>query len=705
MWTITGTKWSAVAAIVAAAVYGISTCQTAAAANAGTSASEDVKALEEIVVTGQKRVESLQKTSAAISALSADALVSSGIVDMPAAQNLMPSVRFQSEGASTEIYIRGVGSTVDLPNVEPPTAFNFNGAYVPREGTSVGFFDIERIELLPGPQGTLYGRSALGGAVNVTFNRPGKELETDVLLEAGNYSLLHATLVQNVPLTDKLAVRAALDYIKNDGYLTSGAYSRDDYAGRLSALFEPTDAVSVYMWGHVARKHGVPNNLVRKGANGGTGTGDPNEFETSDPWNDILAPGVPDKGHQHYENEMFGGETNLRFGGSTLTYIPSYFFLDWASDYWIENVPAFLSAHYNQITNELRLAGKTEQWEWLVGLYQYNMRNSGLFTIGGFPISDVRSNHLEGIAGFGQATYHLTNDLRVTLGARVSRDERSGRGFTSFGQPFDASKDYHNVDWKVGVEYDVADQVMLYGVVQTGYQPGTYNTFPSTPSQSNLVNAADLTAYTLGIKSRFFGDRLQINSEAFYYDYRNLFAQSTNLGTGLLTTFNAKKVEVYGNQFDLLLQATPNDRVNFSVGYLHARNLDFAIPADIDVGTSVRNFAGYQLQNAPDWTASLGYQHDFQFAEGYLRARADSRYESSFWAGYAHTRGTQQKAYIKTDASITYHASQRWSVGVWIKNIEDEPVQAATAGGLGNWGAAFLEAPRTYGVRASVSFR
>ena len=88
----------------------------------------------------------------------------------------MPSVRFQAENASTELYIRGVGSTLDLPNIEPPNAFNFNGVYIPREGTSVGLFDIDSIELLPGPQGTLYGRAALGGAVNVEFNRPTQEL-------------------------------------------------------------------------------------------------------------------------------------------------------------------------------------------------------------------------------------------------------------------------------------------------------------------------------------------------------------------------------------------------------------------------------------------------------------------------------------------------------------------------------------------------
>lgn len=173
--------------------------------------------LEEITINARKIAETQQSASAAITALPGDALVASGVLDLRGAQNLVPSVRFQAENASTEIYVRGIGSTLDLPNIEPPTSFQFNGVYIPREGTSVGFFDLAQLELLPGPQGTLYGRSSLGGAVNVTFNRPTRELATEGLLEVGNYSLVHGTLVQNVPVTDTLAVRLAADWIQHDG--------------------------------------------------------------------------------------------------------------------------------------------------------------------------------------------------------------------------------------------------------------------------------------------------------------------------------------------------------------------------------------------------------------------------------------------------------------------------------------------------------
>ena len=639
-------------------------------------------------------------------------LQDSGVVDLRAAQKLVPSVRFQAEGASTEVYLRGVGSTLDLPNIEPPTTVNFNGIYIPREATSGPLFDVNRIEVLPGPQGTLYGRSVLGGAVNVEFNRPTRDLATEFALEAGNRSLFHATVTQNLPVSDAFALRGAVDYVNHDGYLRTGADSKDDYGVRLSGLYAPDDDLDVHVWVHTAEKNGHPANLVRKGYNGGSFDGSPHAFESNDPWNDVIAPGVPQAEDQAYEVWIVGAEVDWRIGDVTLTYLPSYLYLDWAADYWLESLPAFLSAHYNQVTQELRLSGAAgERWTWLAGLYGYRVTNDGLFTVtyppefgGLFTLADITRNRLEGIAGFGQVMYALDDAWRIVAGGRYSYDRREGDGRAYGAVPFTFRKSFDHADWKLGVEYDAGDTTMLYGNVQTAYQPGTYNAFPSTPAQSNLVDEASLTAFTVGVKSRMLAERLQVNNEAFYYDYRDLFAQSFNLGTALLTTFNAEQVEIYGNQLDLLLQATDVDRMNLSVGYLHARNEEFVVPEDIDIGPGTHDFAGYPLQNAPDWTVSAGYQHDFRLGGGYLRTRGDVRYESSFWGTFAQNRGTQQEAYTKSDASLTYLPDgDRWSVGLWIRNIEDEAVQAATtAGQFGPYAVTFLEPPRTYGIRLTA---
>lgn len=688
-------------------VAGLSPLTSSAAESPVTpSGSNSAAKLEEIVVTAQKQHENLQRTPAAITAIVGDALIAAGATDIRAAQNLVPSVRFQAENASTEIYMRGVGSTLDLPNIEPPTSFNFNGVYIPREATSVGLFDIAQLEVLPGPQGTLYGRGSLGGTVNVTFNRPTRELESDLLVEAGSYALAHGTFVQNLPVTDDLALRGAFDYIRHDGYQETGADSKDDYSMRLSALYEPSDAVSVYVWSHGAKKTGHSPNLVRRGYNNGTFNGDPTSFDTNDPWNDVITPDAPDAGNQHYEHLNVGAQVDWSLRGVTLTYIPSYVYLDWEAHYWLENLPAFLSSHYNQTTHELRVANdEGGRIQWLAGLYAYRMTADGLFTVGGFPLADVDRNRLAGLAAFGEATFKVSERMRVTVGGRYSDDDREGAGKTAFGVPYSADQGFDRFDWKVGAQYDLQPTSMLYATIQTAYQPGTYNLFPSTPTQSNDVDSARLIAYTVGVKTRTLAGRLQINNEVFYYDYRDLLVQSFNLNTALLTTFNAEQVEIYGDQLDVLVQLTESDRVNVSVGYLHAHYDDFVVPSGINIGSPQRDYGGYQLQYAPDWTVSAGYQHDFRFTGGYLRARAETRYEGAFWGTFNHARGTQQLSYFKSDASFTYFDNDRWSLGAWIKNIENEPVLAATTTGqFGPYADAFIEPPRTYGLRFGIDF-
>lgn len=660
--------------------------------------------LEEIVVTAQKRAVNLQRTPAAVTAIGGEALVAAGVSDIRAAQNLVPSARFQMQNSSTEIYIRGVGSTLDLPNIEPPTVFNFSGIYIPREGTSAGLFDIASIEVLPGPQGTLYGRAALGGTVNVGFNRPARDTATAVLLEAGDYSLGRASVAQNLPVGRRGALRAAADYIRHDGYQATGADSKDDYGLRLSGLHEG-ERFGAYAWVQGTRKHGRSPNLVRRGYNGGRFDGDPDAFEGRDPWDDRITATEPDAGRQQYENLVAGAEFEWRLGAATLTWLPSYFTLDWAGNYWLENLPSFLSARYDQVTQELRLAGPGDgRLSWLAGLYAYRVTNDGEFVVAGFPLADVDHNRLEGLAAFGEATVAVGGRWRLTAGGRLSRDERQGRGATAFGEPYAVRQDFDELDWKLGAEFDAAPEVMLYATVQTGYQPGTYNLFPPTPQRSNEVREAGLTAWSVGAKSRFLDGRLQLNTELFFYDYRDLLVQSFNLNTALLTTFNADRVETWGKQLDLLWQAGEHGRLKLSVGWLRARYERFVVPDDIDIGPGRRDFAGEPLQNAPDWTVSAGYQRDFPLAAGYLRARVESRYESAFWATFTQSRGTRQPDYTKSDASLTYHAGDgRWSAGLWVKNIENEAVLAATTTGqFGPYADAFLEPPRTWGLRFTL---
>jgi iron complex outermembrane recepter protein len=266
---------------------------------------------------------------------------------------------------------------------------------------------------------------------------------------------------------------------------------------------------------HGARKDGKSPNLVRRGFNGGTFDGNPNAFNTRDPWDDRIDPGAPTASPQDYENMVVGAQVDWDLGDVTLTYIPGYFYLDWAADYWLENIPAFLSAHYNQLTNELRLASDNDsRLQWLGGLYAYRvtqrrrLHRRRLSTRAGVPQPARRLCRLRRGDVFGDGSRALDRRRTLQLGpARRRGPDRVRRAV------FDADEDYDNVDWKIGVEVDLGAAAMAYATIQTGYQPGTYNLFPATPGQSNLVESATMTAYTTGIKTRFLDDRLQVNDE------------------------------------------------------------------------------------------------------------------------------------------------------------------------------------------------
>src|SRR5580692_6577041 len=169
-------------------------------------------ALAEITVTAEKQSTNLQKTAAEVTAIPADALIDAGISDLRQAQMVVPSVRFQAEGNNTQVFIRGVGANLDFPNVEPNVAFNFAGVYLPREATSAAFFDVAQLEVLPGSQGTLYGRSAIGGTINLTPAKPGFDNDGETTLEVGNYSYVHVMTTQNIKVSDTVAFRLAADY-------------------------------------------------------------------------------------------------------------------------------------------------------------------------------------------------------------------------------------------------------------------------------------------------------------------------------------------------------------------------------------------------------------------------------------------------------------------------------------------------------------
>jgi len=703
------------------------------AAEVGTNADT----IDTIIVTAQKRSQTLQDTPAAITAIDRDTLIERGVTTLADIQNLVPSVRLQKESASTEIYIRGVGSTLDLPMIEPPNAYLINGIYIPREVTSASLVDVQRMEVLPGPQGTLYGRGAIGGVVNAVTTRPTDRTETIASIEAGNYGHARATLTRNLPLSDGLRLRGSLSYYERNGYLESGADSADDLAGFVALDTAPAEAVSVHLWGHFEERGGYAANLLSKGS----GTAPRSQaFPNSDPWDDRLEGdlasfatlGPITAQNRDWETLLVGADIDWQISDRlTLTYLPSYLDFDWRQEYWLTHKDGDFNESIDQQTHEIRLAfDDGDAISWLGGIYAYRIETAGqLFIQFGpdelFPgspaglwlgASDVREHELDGTALFGEVTYATSEQMRWVAGGRISRDRRTANGFqpdivvepavdtdtvalfTGLAPPAWSNRDsWNHVDWKLGVEFDASDASMLYGTVQTGFQPGTFDVFPDATTEES-----ELLAFTLGAKNRFLDGQLMLNNELFYYSYDNLLTQAFDAATGTNRLTNAD-VTIYGDQLDLVLTPTqmPDTRFSLSLGYLHARYDDF-LTDSLDV------FNDNQLQNAPDWTATFGIVHEWRLpADGSVRADLISRYESGFWGDFSHSPGLYQAGYTKTDLAVTYHPSgQGWSIGLWAKNLENQDVQSAAATGNPltdpGPGAPFLEAPRTYGIRITV---
>ncbi len=547
-------------------------------------------------------------------------------------------------------------------------------------------------------------------------------------------------MTQNVPVSDNFALRGTLSYHDHDGYLKSGADSADDFAGFLSAGLSPSDDFNIFVWTHIEDREGYAANLVSKGE-----VGNPRSqaFPNGDPWDDRLegdlAPfatlGPIDAQYRDWKTVLAGAEVNWDISDRlSLTYLPSYLDFDWRQEYWLTHKDGDFNERIDQQTHELRLAyDNGGALTWLGGLYNYDIETAGqLFIQFGpdelFPTSppglwlnavDVRDHQLKGTALFGEVTYAVSDRTRLVAGGRVSHDKRTGSGFspdivvgpavdedpialfTGTAPPsYSNSKSWDHVDWKLGFEFDAAAESMVYATVQTGFQPGTFDYFPDTATEDS-----ELLAFTAGAKNRFLDGQLILNNELFYYSFDNLLTQAFDAATGTNRLTNADVI-IYGDQLDLLFAPTslPDTQFSFSLGYLHARYDDFLVDS-LDV------FNDGQMQNAPDWTATLGIVHDWYFDNGArIQANLSSRYESGFWGDFSHSSGIYQDSYTKTDFALTWYCKKGiLSASLWVKNLENTDVQSAAATGNPltdpGPGAPFLEAPRTYGLRVTLDLR
>jgi iron complex outermembrane receptor protein len=661
--------------------------------------------LEEVLVTAERRSEDIQKTAVSVSVRDGDDLQQQGkfslasiLEDVPGLQGGAAATPIGTGGSGTDnqaagLTIRGIPSNVGvgggITSVASAAAIYVDGVY---EGVG-GAYDIERVEALRGPQGTLYGRSATSGLVAIHTRNPKLGAFTgNVGVEAGNYSLRHYTGGVNVPLGDTVALRISANKYQRDGFYLPQGGSSDSTDGRVKLLIQPSDTFSLLLGA------AIQNNKTSSGGSTSRLPSPDGEIITT-PQPSSVSPG---------ENKyrQFWAEMSLDVGFAQLTYLPAY--RTWTSDVAVylrgAPPPGQPTAYFDQFsttdkdkfwTHEVRLASKPDsKLVWQVGALYYDntLHNFNAFyrqPSGGFYRSMDVARDTKATSGFAEATYPFTDATRVTGGLRFDQTKvqvnetflnnlncvttiPGGTGSLLYCLPStgnlavgvlagDAGRRVFNKwTYKLRAEHDFTPQNLAYAMISTGVSPGdislavdlrpTVVTNGVTVPNPNVnkpvpkeITSETLTAYEIGSKNRFLDDRLQLNGTIYYYDYGAYTVANANVNGSLDAQGNfvviasptqfetlSAPVKSYGVELETLFQLTANDRIGLNYSYTKAEFTDKNRPAQ---GTS-RTFGDFfGLDGIPGLVpgrASLSYDHRFILPGGSrLTAGADVRWLSS----------------------------------------------------------------------------
>jgi iron complex outermembrane recepter protein len=703
--------------------------------------------LTEIVVTAARREETLQKTSLAIVAATGAEVREAGVVQVTDLSKLVLGINVGMNGGSSQIFVRGVGDASANALSNPGVAFNVDGVYVGRpEAVNSNFFDVSRLEVLKGPQGTLYGRNSSGGAINLITNSPTFDGVNGTLnVESGNYNLFRVDGAVNVPITDTLAMRFAFNKVSRDGYLSDGTNDDHEQAFRWKTLWRPSDAVSLAFNVDGADVTGKGPGYVYIPRLPGQSPWDADSSARS---NAYLASfpssaGVNPQGQDSSIDNKFldvSAQLDWDLGFATMTIIPAYrhgntYDLDY--DAQLQQI----SDKSNQETFEARLSHSGDIVKWVAGLYYFHEANPGQVHIDVGPtvlftrIEYVPSGHSE--AAFGETTFTVAEGFRLIAGARVTTEHRALNGifFTSPDngatyvdhENFNGGVTFNAVTWKAGAEYDLTPHNMLYATASTGFKAGGLT---QTTSPDNVYQPEKVLAYELGSRNRFLDDTLQLNLEAFrwtYKDQQQSFLTFDDTGSVNFLTENAGAATLYGFNVDLIDKVTRHDTVRLSTEYDHSRYSDFVInqpaiffnPAATEcknVGTipgpvlplAQIDCSGFALPHAPEWTGLADYSHAFDLPNGdSIVLDANARFSSWTWLSANFVAEERAPSFHVFNAEATYlTGGGKWSVTGYVRNISNatEYTGGTISAQVPQIFAANINPPRTYGVQLHLSF-
>jgi iron complex outermembrane receptor protein len=719
-------------------------------------------ALEEIVVTAQRREESLQDVPVAISAFSEETIERIQATDSSGLQGVVPNLNIvQGRGSSnaTNIYIRGIGQPDALQTFDPAVGFYVDDVYFSRiRGTLLELYDVERIEVLRGPQGTLYGKNTIGGALRVITKRPGRDFEGLAQATIGDYDQVEGRLSLSGPLSDTFSGGVSLFRAKRDGYVTNPVTNedyndRDVFSGRVALAWDPSDSVAVdwsadYTKEDNALVLGQPLNTLTT-LFGVPIIVLPDEVPEFD-FKATPTPGLPNSTKMTHQGTALNVDWSLS-DSTTLRSITAYRKLE-STDYIdidatpIETGDVLVEVDQDQVSQEFQLNWESGAWKFVGGLFymqedieshQEAYADDLLTGPGGFTFLRTIDDKLKNTswAAYANLAFAITERFNVAAGVRYTDEtkdyDRTTSTFSNFpvfvdppgififpltqdpAFAFSIKDTWTDTSPMLSLDFKATDNVMLYGRVAQGFKSGGFNGRANNPGEQAPYDPEEVMSYEIGLKSDWADGSVRANVAVFYNDYTDFQARvsgtATDPGTGLpspeLTVLNAGSLDIYGAELELSYQPTAALLLDAQVGYLDAEYGEFDDERFTNFGGS-RAFQ--EPAFSPEWTARLGASYEWSLGDhGSLRLAGSAKFRSRMALAVDNTfinsdveiDGLFQDDYWVYDASLMWTLMDgRLSLALNGRNLSDEVYRTdgQEFSSVGNIRTAYYGAPRTY---------
>jgi iron complex outermembrane receptor protein len=685
---------------------------------------ESPTALEEVLVTAQRRGERLQDVPITLTVLGAEQVAQARIQQLGDVASRTPGLNFDAFPASQpRIAIRGIGSSDRGAAGDPSAAIFLDEIYLGRPA-AVAFdaFDIERIEVLKGPQGTLYGRNVVGGAINILSRRPDVDrFDAGAEATVGNFERLDGAAFVNSPFADgKAAVRASGSWRTHDGYVKNTftgnrVEDQDTSSARLQIFGEPREGLrlSLGVDGTRDRATGPGQHVLDLDAGA-----DEAVFWTVDRDRNNTAGAID--GLQNRDTWGVRAQADLDLSIGTLTYLGSYRDLDYHVRYDFDGGNAATNlidiaggndeqSHFH--SNEVRLASLPDSSvSWVVGLYNFGNDTDRLDTlalnIAGDSGTEIytQAATLDSYAVFGDVMLPVTDRFAITGGVRYSTDDKeyrvsntAGTAVFRAGELFDVtvSERYDAVTYRAGVQFQPSVDHLFYTMISRGFKSGGFQDTPSSAADArDGFDPEYATQYEMGQKSTFLAGALVWNNTLFLLDYTDLQTRRTldNLAT---VTDNAGEATIQGYETYLSWRVSEGALLIASYAYTDATFDSFEPEPGI-------SYAGNRISRTPEHKLVISPAYEFQLTGGAsFTLAADYSYESKIFDDNSNQGPEFREPTHFVDARIIYASvGDRWSVSLWGKNLTDELTRTYQGTFLGaNFGA--YNPPRTYGATFS----